>query len=37
MKTKQENDVIDHIGVVYAKNETGLSLLSEPSVIYDEN
>ena len=37
MKTKQENDVIDHIGAVYAKNETGLSLLIEPSVIYDEN
>ena len=25
MKTKQDNDVIDRIGVIYAKNDTELS------------
>ena len=37
MKTKQENDVINCIGVVYAEKNTELSWLIRPGVIYYEN
>ena len=37
MKTKQDNDVTDHIGVVYAENETKLSWLIGSGVICEED
>ena len=37
MKTKQDNDVIDRIGVIYAKNDTELSWLIGHGVVCDEN
>ena len=36
-KTKEDNDVIDHIGVVYIKNDIELSWPIGLSVICDEN
>ena len=36
-KTKQDNDVIGHIGVVFAKNDIVLSWLIESSAVCDEN
>ena len=37
MKTRQENDVIDCIDLVYSKTETKLSILIWSDAIYDEN
>lgn len=37
MKTRQDNDVIDHNGVVYANNKIDLSWLIRPNVVYDKN
>ena len=37
MKTRQDNDVTDHIGLVYAKIKTKLSRPISPGVVYDEN
>ena len=37
MKTRQNNDVINRIGVVYIKNDTKLSWLIRLSVDCDEN
>lgn len=36
MKTRQDNNVTNRIDLVYAKNDTKLSGLIRPSVIYDE-
>lgn len=36
-KTRQDNDLIDRIGLVYAKNDIELSRLIWLTVIYDEN
>ena len=36
-KTKHNNDMIDHIGLVYAETKTELSGLIWPSVVCDEN
>ena len=36
-KTRQENYVIDSIGVVYVENKIGLSWLIKQGIIYDEN
>lgn len=37
MKTKQDNNVTDHIGVVYAENETELSWPIGPDAVCEEN
>ena len=37
MKIRQDNDVIDHIGAVYVKNETELSWLIESGAVCDKN
>ena len=37
MKTREDNDVIDCIGVVYAKNETELLGLIKSSVVCYQN
>lgn len=37
MKTRQNNDMIDYIGVVYVVNETELSWSIKSGAIYDEN
>ena len=37
MKTKQDNELIDHTGVVYTKNKIELSLPIDPGVVYDQN
>ena len=37
MKSKQENDVIGHTSVVYAKIETKLSLLIGQDAVYHKN
>lgn len=37
IKTKHDNDVIDHVGLVYAKIEIKLSKPIWTSVVYDEN
>ena len=37
MKTRQENDVINHTHVVYAKNDNDLSWLIESGADYDKN
>ena len=37
MKTKQNNNVIDSIGLVYAKIEIELSGLIWPGMVCDEN
>ena len=37
MKTKEDNDVIDRIGAIYAENETELSWPIRLSVVYDKN
>ena len=37
MKIKQDNNVIDHIGLVYAKIETELMGPIWPGVVYDKN
>ena len=37
MKTRQDDDIIDHTGVVYAKNKTKLSWPIKPTAFYDEN
>ena len=36
-KTKQDNDVIDHIGLVYTKKNIELSRPIWPAVVYEEN
>lgn len=36
-KTKQENDMADHIGLVYVEIETQLSIPMWLGAIYDEN
>lgn len=36
-KTRQDNDLIDHIGLVYVKNDIELSRLIWLTVIYDKN
>ena len=36
-KTRQDNNVIDRIGVVYTKNDTKPSWGIRPNVNYDEN
>ena len=35
MKTRQDNDMTDWIGAVYAKNETELSWSIELGAVYD--
>ena len=37
MKTREDNDVIDHIGVVYIKNDTKLLWPIRLGANYDEN
>ena len=37
MKSKQDNDVIDGIGAVYAEIETKLSYLIGHNAVYHEN
>ena len=37
MKTRQDNDMTDLIGMVYAKNETELSWSIRLDVVCDEN
>ena len=37
MKTRYDNDVIDHIDVVFAKNETELPWSIGSSPVFDEN
>ena len=37
MNTKEDNDVIDHIGIVYIKNNTKLSWPIGSGGNYDEN
>ena len=37
MNTKEDNDVIDHIGVVYVKNDTKLSWSIKSGGDCDEN
>ena len=36
-KTKQDNNVTDHIGLVYTKNNTELLGPIGPGTVYDEN
>lgn len=36
MKTRQEIDEIDHIGVIYVENEIELPCVIEPGTVYDE-
>ena len=37
MKTRQDNNVIDRISAIYAKNDNDLLWPIKPSVVYDEN
>ena len=37
MKTKQDNDMIDHIGLVYIKNNIELSGLIILGTVYEES
>ena len=37
MKTRQDNDITDCTGVIYAKNDDELLWLIEQDVVYDEN
>ena len=37
MKTRHDNEMTDHIGAIYAKNETKLSWSIRLGVICDEN
>ena len=37
MKTRQDNDVIDHLEMVYIENETELSCLIGLGIVYDKN
>ena len=37
MKTKQDNNMTDHMSAFYVENETKLSWLIKPGVICDEN
>lgn len=37
MKTKKDNDVIDHTSAIYAKTETELSWVIRSSVVCDKN
>lgn len=37
MKTNQDNDVTDHIGVVYVENNTKLPWPIEPDASYFQN
>ena len=37
MKTKQDNNVTDHIGAIHIENETMLSWSIEPGALCDEN
>lgn len=37
MKTRHDNDLTDHIGLIYAKTKNELSGPIGPSVVYDEN
>ena len=36
MKTRQDNDMINHISAIYVENETMLSCLIGPGTVYDE-
>ena len=36
-KTTEDNDMIDHIGVIYVKNKTEPSRLIGQGVVYDED
>ena len=37
MKTRQDNDMTNSIGVVYLKNKTELSWLIRPGIVCDKN
>ena len=37
MKTRQDNEMTDHIGAVYAENDNELSLPIRLGADYDEN
>ena len=37
MKAKQDNDVTDRTGVIYAKNDNEPSWPIEQNIVYDEN
>ena len=36
-KTRQDNNVTDHIGLLYIKNETQLLWLIRQVIVYDED
>ena len=36
MKPKQETDETDFVGVVYIENDTELSCVIRPGIVYDE-
>ena len=37
MKTRQDNDMIDHASVFYVKNDIELLWLIEPGIVCDKN
>lgn len=37
MKTRQDNDMTNHTGVVYIENDNELSRPIRPATIYNEN
>ena len=37
MKTRQSNDLIDHIGAAHIENDIELSWLTGRALVYDEN
>ena len=37
MKTKQDNDITNHIGAIQVENGMKFSWLVQPGVVYDEN
>ena len=37
MKTSKDNDIIEHIGLVYTETETGLSRIIWSGAVCDEN
>ena len=37
MKTRQDNDLINHIGVVYVESDIELSWSTRRGAVYDEN
>ena len=36
MKTRQDNDMINHISAIYVENKTKLLCLIGPGTVYDE-